>query len=121
MTNATNTTYNGTQYNGWTNYETWAVKLHMDNDPQSYSYWTEQAREIARTSHPSEFLTRYAMAEMQLAEALKNDHEEGAPELSGAFGELLRHALAGVDWEEIATSLLEEVDGEIWAAEPEDW
>ena len=121
MTNATDATRNGIQYNGWTNYETWAVKLHMDNDQGSYQYWTERAEEIARTSHPSEYLTRYAMAELQLAEALKAEHEDAQPELSGVFAELLGHALGGVDWEEIATSLLEEVDGEIWAAEPEDW
>ena len=116
MTNATDKTYNG-----WTNYETWVTKLHMDNDFGSYLYWTERAREIARTSHPSEYLTRYAMAEMQLAEALKAGHEDAQPELPGVFGDLLQAALDSVDWHEIAASLLEDVDGEVWAAEPEDW
>ncbi len=26
-------------YNGWSNYETWNVKLWMDNDEGSYNYW----------------------------------------------------------------------------------
>jgi len=25
-------------YNGWTNYQTWAVKLWMDNDEGAYRY-----------------------------------------------------------------------------------
>jgi hypothetical protein len=33
-------------YNGWTNYETWLVKLWIDNDEGSYHYWTERAREV---------------------------------------------------------------------------
>ena len=31
------------RYNGWTNYETWAVNLWIDNDQGSYTYWREQA------------------------------------------------------------------------------
>jgi hypothetical protein len=36
---------NGGKYNGWNTYETWAVKLWLDNEEGSYRYWTEQARE----------------------------------------------------------------------------
>lgn len=32
------------EYNGWTNYETWLVKLWMDNEQGSYSYFQEEAR-----------------------------------------------------------------------------
>ncbi len=27
------------RYNGWTNYETWAVSLWIDNDHATYAYW----------------------------------------------------------------------------------
>jgi len=37
------------KYNGWTNYETWAVKLWMDNEEPSYRYWRERA-ELERTA-----------------------------------------------------------------------
>jgi hypothetical protein len=33
-------------YNGWTNYETWAVSLWLGNEESSYRHWayTAQAR-----------------------------------------------------------------------------
>lgn len=34
------------EYNGWTNYETWAVKLHWDNNQGDYNYFTNTAREF---------------------------------------------------------------------------
>ena len=33
-------------YQGWANYETWAVNLHITNDYNSYNYWTERAKEL---------------------------------------------------------------------------
>lgn len=32
-------------YNGWTNRETWALALHLDNTEGSYTYWREVATE----------------------------------------------------------------------------
>lgn len=34
------------RYQGWTNYETWAVKLWMDNEEPSYLHWKETTRAI---------------------------------------------------------------------------
>ena len=31
-------------YQGWTNYETWAVNLWLGNEQGSHEYWQEQAR-----------------------------------------------------------------------------
>lgn len=36
---------NHNEYNGWTNYETWAVNLWIDNDGGT-ERWTERASEI---------------------------------------------------------------------------
>jgi hypothetical protein len=33
-------------YNGWTNYETWLVNLHLTNDYDTYSELTEKVSEI---------------------------------------------------------------------------
>ena len=108
-------------YNGWTNYETWVVNLWIDNEQGSQLYWAERAEEIARTSHESDYLTRQENARRDLAEALKSEHEDAQPELPGVFGDLLGHALGGVDWDEIAAAMLDEVDADVWTAEPEDW
>jgi hypothetical protein len=32
-------------YNGWKNYETWNLKLWLDNDQDTYHYWQHAARE----------------------------------------------------------------------------
>jgi len=31
-------------YNGWANYETWALYLHITNDADTYNYWTNKAK-----------------------------------------------------------------------------
>jgi len=33
------------EYNGWTNYETWLVKLWIDNEQGSQDYWIERAEQ----------------------------------------------------------------------------
>lgn len=33
-------------YNGWTNRETWAVNLHWSNNYGDYQYWTERASDL---------------------------------------------------------------------------
>lgn len=37
---------NTKEYNGWTNYETWLVKLWMDNEQGTQSYFQEQAEQV---------------------------------------------------------------------------
>ena len=41
-------------YNGWCNYETWAVHLWLTNEQSSYFHWRERAKEIAETNDPNE-------------------------------------------------------------------
>ena len=33
-------------HNGWENRETWAFKIHIDNDGGYYNYWNERAKEL---------------------------------------------------------------------------
>lgn len=54
----------------------------------SYDYWRDQAKE-ART-------------EYALANQLKDEFEEAAPELKGFWADLMGAALSEVDWHEVA-------------------
>jgi hypothetical protein len=65
-------------YNGWTNYETWAVSLWLDNEQPSYLYWREQAdrhRQEAPNSSPVRrgILTEEQEARFNLAKQLKEE------------------------------------------------
>ena len=92
------------KYNGWANYETWAVKLWLDNEEPSYRHWTEQAKRWHGEDD----------AASSLAEQLKEEVREAAPlEESSLYTDLLNAALAEVDWSEIAHSYLDELDEEL--------
>lgn len=93
-----------TQYNGWTNYETWAVKLWIDNEEGSQNYWLDEAARARRHT------TGKRDAVYQLSQQLKDEHNEAAPEVSGVFADLMNAALGSVDWYEIAESLLEDAE-----------
>ena len=98
-------------YNGWTNYETWNVKLWMDNDESTCHYWQEQTDELwkrARKNQAWPGSTRKESAAAQLADTLKSECEENQPEVSGMYADLLGAALSEVNWLEIAENMLEE-------------
>lgn len=100
------------RYQGWENYETWAVKLWMDNEEGTYLYWRETAQtawDLATADLP---FTRDERAALDLADDLKEWHEEQLPEVAGFVGDLLQAAFSEVNWMEIAKSLLEDVDKE---------
>ncbi len=82
-------------YNGWSNYETWNVKLWLDNEQGS----SEEVRDMARR----------ARSVNDLAESLKVMVNDAAPDLrASCFADLLNAALGEVDWYEIAESYYEE-------------
>lgn len=93
------------KYNGWTNYETWAVALWLFNDEGAYRYWYERTRAL--------LLTEDRIDTLALAEELKSSHEDIKEEElpSGTvFADLLTTALERVNWEEIARSLIEHLE-----------
>jgi len=90
------------EYNGWTNYETWLVKLWMDNDEGSYDYWRHEAADCVE----------YDRSVSHLANSIKESHESALPELEGFAADLMNAALSEVNWSEIANSLIED-----WKAE----
>lgn len=102
-------------YNGWTNYETWVVKLWMDNEEGSQGYWTEQAEATFERAEADHNFTKSERAKLDLAEALKDQHEEGYLEIlkpanaeCSVWSDLLGAAMSEVNWHEIANSLLED-------------
>lgn len=99
-------------YNGWTNYETWAVKLWMDNEQSSYRYWKSTTQEMWDEAEATSYSTREQSASRDLADKLKEEFEENNPLASEAsvWSDLLGAALCEVNWREIAENLLEEVD-----------
>jgi hypothetical protein len=90
-------------YSGWSNYETWAVKLWLDNDEGSYRYMTDEAERRAREVEAEDWITA-----ADFAAFIEAEHAEAAPELDGVFQDLLTRALSQVNWYEIAESYLSE-------------
>lgn len=90
-------------YNGWTNYETWVVKLWMDNDETSYRAQGELAEEARENDDPQSWL----------AEHLKEDYEDASTTIleasnsgTSVWADLLGAALNEVNWWEIAEAIL---------------
>lgn len=86
-----------TDYNGWTNYPTWAVNLWLSNDEGLASVATTMAETYAEVS-PAAF-----------ADTLRTwVRDELAPDLGASFAaDLLGYALDQVNWLEIAKAWIE--------------
>ena len=84
------------EYNGWCNYETWAVNLWLSNDAASYEYWAEQA----------DGADVYA-----LGCQLRAEHLDAVPVELNAVGwaaDLLGAAMQAVNWQEIARHIIDD-------------
>lgn len=88
------------KYNGWANYETWVVKLWMDNSADSYQYY----KDVTST---------FKDDAVGLADALKQEFHDGNPITeANVWADLMNSALSEVDWYEIAKSLLDDAEAE---------
>ena len=85
-------------YNGWRNYETWLVALHVSNDPGAY----EIAREIV-----AEHDDRGDLADA-IQEWIEGWAEIGIEQMPGLAADLLRGAFSEVSWYEIAGAWMED-------------
>lgn len=86
-----------TEYNGWSNHETWLINLWLTNEE---SYYYEMQRILS--THTS--LQNQADA---LLEFMQNEHEE--LEVTGMWSDIISNTLWRVNWREIAESNREEV------------
>jgi hypothetical protein len=114
------------KYNGWTNYETWNVKLWMDNEQGTYEYYREQARECWKAAKaPSENakftgiepFTRDEKAALRLARLLRDEYEtamhdwlDESGKSACVWADLLGAALGEVNWDEIARSMVDDMN-----------
>lgn len=113
--NPTNANSDEQGYNGWKNYETWLVNIHLSQDEGTHTYWGEQALEAYRGLSPDKYTDtdnqakRKSRAAVQLAQQIQETLSDTATEIMeqarGAaylFSDLLNSALENVDWREIA-------------------
>ena len=109
------------KYNGWTNYETWNVKLLMDNEQGSYNYYGEIAQECYDAAEPSDSprFTKDEQATLDLSARLKDEYEtamhdwlEESKKSASVWADLLGAALSEVNWHEIAENLMGDVGKE---------
>ena len=96
------------KYNGWTNYETWAVNLWLGNDKGNYTYWQERAAYWKTAKSTSEYWSQAESATFNLADELEQAFKDNQPEtVNGTvYADLLNAALSEVNWHEIAEGLL---------------
>ena len=101
------------EYNGWKNYETWVVKLWIDNDGYAGGYETmvELAEEVARKHADDRSEAVRALAK-HIEDAIDADldHSDDKALTSGLWADLIGRSLKAVDWEEIAENYLEEFE-----------
>jgi hypothetical protein len=96
-------------YNGWTNYETWLVALWLDNERGTSDYWREQAAAHIEADKRNA-LTGLSSKIYDLSRQMKDEIEEGAPEVEGFWADLMNAALSEVNWYEIAQHYVNELD-----------
>lgn len=85
------------EYNGWTNYETWLVHLHLSND----ATLDASSRELAEY---------HSLDDGSAAGALQGFVEEHVfrdDEMPSMAVDLIRSALSEVNWQEIAKAYAE--------------
>lgn len=90
------------QYNGWTNRETWATKLHLDNDEALNEYAWEYARANANAYELGETLKNWIEDDLLTLENIAGNR--GLYLMLTDIGSLYR-----VNWQEIAQTYAEEL------------
>ena len=104
-------------YNGYSNYETWAVQLWIDNNESYSAYWRRLAEEIYNHQAVEQIhFSRAEDAACILAEKLRDSYNSGMEVLLSdgnatgtVWADLLNASVCAVNFGEIAKNLMESV------------
>ncbi len=102
------------RYQGWANYETWAVSLWLDNEESTYRYWRDEVKRHRKAASTSPQVrggtwTAQEAARFNLADQLKKEVTDASPlHQPSLYTDLLLASLSGVDWLEIVDNWMAE-------------
>jgi hypothetical protein len=104
-------------YNGYSNYETWAVQLWIDNTESKSAYWRRLAEEVY--NHQASEQVHFSKVEDAtciLAEKLRDSYNNGMERILNdanvngtVWADLLNASVCAVNFGEIAKNLMESV------------
>ncbi len=92
------------EYNGWTNYFTWAVHRWLTNDELNYNLILEIVHTSERGTDCDDGIKKFVESRNPLIESVS------------MFTDILNYALDMVNWTEISGTLAEDEDKERWGA-----
>ncbi len=100
------------EYQGWSNYETWAVALWIDNDRAIYEQAHSQFDELVSSLEATDVWSKEENIQFTFAEYLKGLVEDNNPlsDSSSMYTDLLNAAISEVDYDEIAQNYLDEAN-----------
>ena len=104
------------KYNGWWNYETWNLKLWLDNDEVTYNMVKKKAKALIKKHEGDHIedaateLKKFNTAELDLADWLKEYTLDNMPELKASFySDVLSASIREVNFQEIATHICDDI------------
>ena len=93
------------EYNGWYNYETWNLKLWLDNDKGTYNTVQDKAKSLIKKYKGFD-----DEAETNFATWLKEYTLENMPELKPSFySDVLSASIREVNFHEIAKHICDDI------------
>lgn len=84
------------QFNGWSNYETWNANLWIDNDWGLSENISQHTAELFGSYEDADEIT------FMVADYIQDIFLDLAPDVEGFYCDMINSALIAVNWQEIA-------------------